>query len=765
MFNKRLKLNISSDGQLSVSSNEADEAEERKRKGRLGGTVVDAEDKKLHFIKQNRFEEVDIFLEEYVEEMVSMRLTESNQNKIVELSEKLIESQTNIILKLLENKNEDHMETIKESSDYIVKKLKNVSTASKRLSEIRSNPQYVEPEEISLALKWRSKTRADSDLTAHGLVPSTCQYVPISKTLTALFSQPEFESVYVNYNSTQTHQCKEGVYTKFCCGATHKTKEIFQNTHTIQIQMAMDDFEVCCPVKSKATKHKICGIYFQILNLPPNISSKLDNIYLVALITSSDLKDDSVLNDLNELIVEDLKKLETEGFETNDGKLWKAGLINISCDNLGANFVFGFSKGFNANYYCRFCNMTHSECATATCEMPDKLRTKMSHEENIELLKENPALKLKDTEGVRMDCIYNSLESYNIFENISIDIMHDIFEGVIPSFLLIFFNHCIEKGISNENDIIRRIRDFNYGPLFDKKKPSLLGLRKPHLGQNAYQAYCIILHLPFIFFDLKPKLRTIWLILEELLRCIQIIISVEINESDINRLERHIDTYLRGILNFKETLTPKEHFLTHYPNAIRKVGPLKHLWTMRFECKHQFFTSAAQISKNFKNINKTLAKRHQEYICFKKFAIENHIEEGKRGSLFRSHSEFGKYESFLNLVANIDFDSLYILPFLKFNNYDYRCGLVLVENRMVFDILFVLKLHNEFYFLCELYETKVFERTLNSIEIEAYCPKQFAYIKHSELCNLQSFSKQICDRKIYVIAENLSVYNHSNVEA
>lgn len=763
MSTKKLRLNIGEDGQLSVrSSNQGDE--EVKRKIPLGGKVVISEDKTLHFTVENRFQELDVFFEQFLEKITDMRLTDKNTNTIVELSEQLIESHTNMILKLVENDkltNEETVKTIKETSQHINKELKKVSTASKRLIEFRNNPLYVKPEENTLQLKWRSKALKDSDLPCHSLVPSTCQFVPISKTLKAIFSQQEYQSVFTKYNSQEKHQCKNGVYANFCCGSTYKSKEIFRFSNVIQIEMSMDDFEICSAVKSKATKHKICGIYFQIKNLPSNISSKIDNIYLVALATSSDLKDDAVLNDLNELILEDLSILETEGFQTTDGKLWKAALDNISCDNLGANQIFGFSKGFHSNYYCRLCEMTSSECEITTHEITDKLRTKQSHDENIAMLKEDPSLKLKDTQGVRMDCAYNSLESYNLFDNPSIDIMHDIHEGVIPSFLSVFFNHCIENGVATEDYLVGTVRDHAYGPLYGTKKPSLLGLKKPHLGQNASQAYCLILHLPFMFYHLKEKLRTIWTLLEELLQCLQIIISVEITESDLVRLERHIDTYLQGMLKFKGKLIPKEHFLTHYPNVIRKIGPLKHHWTMRFECKHKFFTDAARITCNFRNINKTLAQKHQEYICLKKYAIEDEIVESKRITSFRENSQFSHFESFLESQTdtNIDFNSLFLLPFLKFNNYHYEKGLVLVENlKTVYDIIFVLKMHDAYYFLVEIFETKNFERYLNSIEIEPYSPeKQLAFVKHSDLNNKQSFSKKICNNKIYVIAENLTI--------
>lgn len=38
-------------------------------------------------------------------------------------------------------------------------------------------------------------------------------------------------------------------------------------------------------------------------------------------------------------------------------------------------------------------------------------------------------------------------------------------------------------------------------------------------------------------------------------------------------------------------LIPKHHFMIHYPESIRQIGPLVHVWSMRYEAKHNFFKS------------------------------------------------------------------------------------------------------------------------------------------------------------------------------
>lgn len=61
----------------------------------------------------------------------------------------------------------------------------------------------------------------------------------------------------------------------------------------------------------------------------------------------------------------------------------------------------------------------------------------------------------------------------------------------------------------------------------------------------------------------------------------------------------------------EKKLTPKHHFLVHYPTALVKCGPPCRYWCMRFEARHNFFKKVSRVTNCFKNIAKTLAKRNQ----------------------------------------------------------------------------------------------------------------------------------------------------------
>lgn len=63
------------------------------------------------------------------------------------------------------------------------------------------------------------------------------------------------------------------------------------------------------------------------------------------------------------------------------------------------------------------------------------------------------------------------------------------------------------------------------------------------------------------------------------------------------------------------SLTPKFHFLVHYPDQILRIGPLVRSWNMRYEAKLSLFKRASHLG-NFKNIAFTLACCHQCLLCY-----------------------------------------------------------------------------------------------------------------------------------------------------
>jgi len=93
--------------------------------------------------------------------------------------------------------------------------------------------------------------------------------------------------------------------------------------------------------------------------------------------------------------------------------------VLIVGDNVGMHSIFGYPESFSANYCCRFC---------------------IEKKENIKIqidLKVGSNRKITDykdhvhneTFGIK-ECIWNDLNYFHVYVNISCDIMHDLYEGI-----------------------------------------------------------------------------------------------------------------------------------------------------------------------------------------------------------------------------------------------------------------------------------------------------------------------------------------------
>lgn len=307
-----------------------------------------------------------------------------------------------------------------------------------------------------------------------------------------------------------------------------------------------------------------------------------------------------------------------------------------------------------------------------------------------------------------------------------------------------------------KNEIQCLVRDFNYGVLHKQHKPSLINFDRPNLGQNATQSYFIMIHLPFIFKNFKTELESIWITASSLLRMMQIIYSNKVCDDDINNLSSFIEIHYDSLLRiFNATLLPKHHLVSHYPNAFRNIGPLINYWMMRFENKHTFFTNAAHNTKNFINIAKTLANKHQELFAYKSFLTDK-IEFSKRSSNFLNSDCYDKYNEIIsNFIDEDEHGRLKIQLFAKYNSFEYREGLFILSNNTVYEIIKIFSFEDQLLFFCASYKVVQFDAFYNSIEIEKEKENDFILINIKDLKSPSSYERKISENKIYLICQTL----------
>ncbi|KAL1255350.1 hypothetical protein QQF64_013411 [Cirrhinus molitorella] len=194
--------------------------------------------------------------------------------------------------------------------------------------------------------------------------------------------------------------------------------------------------------------------------------------------------------------------------------------------------------------------------------------------------------------------------------------------------------------------------------------------------------WCLLRLLPLMIGDLVPQENKFWELLLLLLNCMEYIFSPALTQDGLLFLKHLINEHHSLFLELfpERHLKPKHHFILHYPHAIRRLGPLVHYWSMRFEAKHGFFKRLAHITCNFKNICKTMAFRHQMLLCYS--LLSEH--------LFTHHKEVGpgctttlaSIEGFDQVCHRFgdtpSFTEVYLPSWVKWKGTEYCPGMTLL---------------------------------------------------------------------------------------
>lgn len=121
----------------------------------------------------------------------------------------------------------------------------------------------------------------------------------------------------------------------------------------------------------------------------------------------------------------------------------------------------------------------------------------------------------------------------------------------------------------------------------------------------------LLIILPFVVTDLENN--DTYSCFLHLRKIVLILLGYKLSAGQVIYLKSLISEYLeyRQELFPDVPLKPKHHFISHYTDIINQFGPLRYLWTLRFEAKHQCFKRAVRHSNNFINILFSLSHRHQ----------------------------------------------------------------------------------------------------------------------------------------------------------
>lgn len=169
-------------------------------------------------------------------------------------------------------------------------------------------------------------------------------------------------------------------------------------------------------------------------------------------------------------LIDELNYLRNTGIEieTDDLKVnLKFELGVIIGDNLGIHGITGFVESFSSNHPCRVCNIRKEELRKQCYADDNLLRTVEQY--NIDVNKGDVS-----NSGIKEKCVWHDVLGFNVLDQVGVDIMHDILEGIGKydlAFLISYYVHDLK--VFSLQILNERIMCFDYGP--DKgNKPSVL---------------------------------------------------------------------------------------------------------------------------------------------------------------------------------------------------------------------------------------------------------------------------------------------------
>lgn len=480
---------------------------------------------------------------------------------------------------------------------------------------------------------------------------------------------------------------------------------------------------------------------------------------MVALFHAQDIKRYG-FNSILEPFINDVKVLETEGLNIPMFKHVIYGtIVQVTGDNLGLHSLFGFVESFAARYCCRFCLLEKASFQTVFCEDNPEvvLRTVEMHAQHCHTVQTDPTCP--HVYGVKRSCLLNSLQYYNTANNFCVDIMHDILEAV-GQFEVKLVLQYIQKNVLTVEEMAGRIHSYGYGYNQQRNRlpapTSKLLDRSNDLGLNAIQSWCLLRNMPLLFGDLIQTGDKYWHLLLLLLQIVNIVFSPVLSEGMTTYLKHLIIDHHQLFKHLFPTinLLPKHHFMIHYPRSIRNIGPILHMWCMRYEAKHNFFKRQLE---GFKNITKTLAKKHQSCMAL-------HQQSFSKGRLMLGPGKMvalGELKKGPEICSKFgDVTSYFSAKWVKYEGTEYRRNFIIctevVSEMPVFCKIQSIAVKEDSVLLCgELMETTSFDSHYHAFKVRLHPDNIVKVLDINELFYFKPYDLQMkygtADASFYIV--------------
>lgn len=576
-----------------------------------------------------------------------------------------------------------------------------------------------------------------------------CGYiVPLTKTLEALLNMPEVWNYVVNPHNTSTELMSD-----ICDGTFVQSNVLFQtNPQALQLIMSCDDVEIANPLGAHVKKHKVCMFYLTLANIPPQFRSKLCAIQLIGVAKSQHLRNHNALKMFLADFVATVKQLRSNGIEVviNGVPCQIHGdLILCPCDTLASQWLGGFKEGVSfALKGCRTCTANSSAMKTVFDANKFQTRQMKQHEDRCQILSSHTEPKVKKYWSKLWGINFRS-PLMDIDNNINLplilvhDPMHILMEGLIPYELpLILFHLIHDLHLFTLNWLNSQIAGYPYSYLDAGSKPESINnadiVTRSKIKQTSAAMLTLIYVLPHILGNKIPESDVHWCNFLRLIQIVHLATSPYATIDTVGQLDQLIMSHHHCFVELypRANIVPKMHYCLHLPRQILLFGPLRSQWCMRFEAKHGLFKSFKW--KCFKNIPKSLAEKHQLWMCSKMFSFGDKQSRTflYAGDIVSDGSDLLFEVVYANLVSkftalltsykiDVVFPlTVYDSPEVTIHGHVYRAGSVLLlswandwPKFAVIERILIVAQHK--FFVIDVLQTVSFEQNFNSYAVKS----------------------------------------------
>jgi hypothetical protein len=628
--------------------------------------------------------------------------------------------------------------------------LNECNTYAKQTKWIKSRVPVIEPIEYKLGhrVETRQQNRFRSSLHSNirnrfnngqrfcfsKIVNETYQYIPLTETLKTIVGNPQLKRMI----DEERVQPSPNVIESFIDGNQFKHHAFFQKfPHSIRVNLYYDDIEVCNPLGANRGVYKLAMFYFTVQNFPLKFSSHLDNIYLLAICHTTDLKKYG-FSKILEPFVSELKHLSSETgvsirLPNTEIFTMRAVLVSFSGDSEAAHATLGLLS-CSANHFCRTC-MIHRKDLLKYADKSFLMRNKELHDKQVKTVQNNP--NQSTNTGVKCDSILNKVPYFHVADNLTFDPMHDLLEGVVPMEIKLVLQYFIyKKKYFSVQFLNEKIQLFDYGPIEAKNKPTAnfmdvtLKSKDHKIRQKAVSCWLLLRSIPFFLHGRIPECDNEHVnLLIYLLKILEIVFCPTNSLSMIHQLKEYIHEHhtLFHKLFPDVPMINRHHHITHYPYCILMKGPMILYCVSRMESKHLSYKKQIQHAQNYINVPKSLVLRHSvNQSCAIFFQYNSSLIDKIKSAKFvlKDSCISSKFlqsqnpnDMCLNImqtrIKDIEYKPGYIC-ILKNTEFDYDDN----SHPIFFMIAEIIKFENTIHFFGYHIKILAFESQLNSFRIK-----------------------------------------------